>query len=140
MARGLTMTQPSRPHTVTLTITSLLSILLMGFHFTDDIVRGIDPGKIATVGGVLILVAGLCGTLVLAERRSGYVIILLFSILGFAISIVHMRGAGLVGGRIANSSGVFFWVWTLLTLGVTSLFSAILAARGLWRLQRGQSP
>jgi hypothetical protein len=30
-------------HKVTLTITSLLSILLMAFHLTDDIVRGIEP-------------------------------------------------------------------------------------------------
>jgi hypothetical protein len=49
-----------------------------------------------------------------------------------------MMGSGLVGGAIANSSGVFFWVWTLIALGVTSIFSVILSARGLWSLQRGQ--
>jgi hypothetical protein len=31
-------------HKVTLTITSLLSILFMAFHLTDDIVRGMEPG------------------------------------------------------------------------------------------------
>ena len=31
-----------------------------------------------------------------------------------------MRGAGLVGGRIANTDGMFFWVWTLIALGVTA--------------------
>jgi hypothetical protein len=46
-------------------------------------------------------------------------------------------GKGLVGGRIAGSSGVFFWVWTLFALGVTASFSAILSARGLWSLRRG---
>jgi hypothetical protein len=50
-----------------------------------------------------------------------------------------MTGAGLVGGRIVGSSGVFFWVWTLLALGVTATFSVILSARGLWSLQRGRS-
>ena len=35
---------------------------------------------------------------------------------------------------IANSSGVFFFVWTLIAIGVIGLFSAILAARGLWSL------
>jgi hypothetical protein len=50
-----------------------------------------------------------------------------------------MREAGLAGGRIANSSGVFFWVWALIALGVTSTFSIILSARGPWSLQRGQS-
>jgi hypothetical protein len=50
-----------------------------------------------------------------------------------------MMGAGLVGGRIANSSGVFFWVRTLIALGVTATFSVILSAGALWSLQRGQS-
>lgn len=39
-----------------------------------------------------------------------------------------------MGGRIVNSSRVFFWVWTLIALGVTSTFSAILSLRGLWNL------
>src|SRR5437867_4683825 len=69
----------------------------------------------------------------------GYVIMLLGSIGGLGVLVIHMRGAGLVGGRIANSSGVFFWVWTLIALGVTSTISIILSARGLWGLQRGQS-
>ncbi len=122
-----------------LTITSLLSILLMTFHLTDDVVRGIEPGGPKNVFGVLILVVWLYGTLMLAERRSGYIIILLGSILGSGIPVLHMTGSGLVGGRIANSSGVFFWVWTLLTLGVTALFSAILSARGLWSLRWSKS-
>ncbi len=124
----------------TLTITSLLSILFMACHLTDDIVRGMESGGVSTLVGVLILVVWLYGTLVLAERRSGYVIVLIASILGSGVPVVHMMGAGLVGGRIANSSGVFFWVWTLIALGVTTIFSAILSARGLWSLQRGSVP
>ena len=126
-------------HQVTLTITSLLSPLLFAFHWVDEIARGMEPGGVAGLGGVLILVVWLSGTLVLAERRSGYVIILLGGILGSGVLVLHMQGAGLVGGRIANSSGIFFWVLTLIALGVTSTISAILAARGLWSLQWGQS-
>jgi len=125
-------------HQVPLTITSLLSVVLFTFHWADDIVRGFAPGGVSGVGGVLILIVWLCGTLMLAERRSGYIIMLLGSILGLGVLILHMSGAGLVGGRIAHSSGIFFWVWTLLTLGVTSTFSGILSARGLWSLRRGQ--
>jgi hypothetical protein len=123
---------------VMLTIASLLSILLFTFHLTDDIVRGFEPGGFKHLSGVLTLVVWLYGTLALAERRSGYIIILLGSLLGLLMPVAHMRGAGLVGGRIANSSGIFFWVWTLITLGVTALFSIILSARGLWSLRRGQ--
>ena len=126
-------------HKLTLTITSLLSILLFAFHWADDVVRGISPGGVSGLFGVLILVVWLYATLVLGERRSAYVIMLLGSLGGLGVLVLHMRGAGLVGGRIANSSGVFFWVWTLIALGVTSTFSAILSARGLWSLQWGQS-
>jgi len=126
-------------HNVTLTITSLLSILFFAFHWADDIVRGMSPGGFSALPGLLILVVWLYGTLVLAERRSGYVIIFVASILGSGVPVIHMRGAGLVGGRIANSSGVFFWVWTLIALGVTAIFSVILSARGLWSLHWGRS-
>src|SRR4029079_9858561 len=101
------------------------------------IVRGMEPGGLSNlVGGVLILVVWLYGTLALAERRSGYVILLLGSLLGAGIPVIHMKGAGV--GVIAKSSGGFFFVWTLLALGVTSVFSLILSARGLWSLRRGQ--
>jgi len=118
-------------HNVMLTIASLLSILFMTFHLTDDIIRGMASGQVSNLFGVLILVVWLYGTLLLAERRSGYVIILLGSLLGLLVPVIHMKGAG-VGGAIAKSSGAFFFIWTLLALGVTALFSIILSARGLW--------
>lgn len=119
---------------VLLTITSLLSILLVTFHLSDDIVRGFEPGGFKHISGILMLVVWLYGTLVLSGRRSGYIIVLLGSLLGSAMPLAHMRGVGLVGGRIANSGGKLFWVWTLLTLGVIAFFSVILSVRGLWRL------
>ena len=122
-----------------LTITSLLSILLFTFHITDDIVRGFEPGGFKNVSGILIVVVWLFGTLVLSGRRSGYIIMLLGSLLGSVIPLAHMRGAGMVGGRIANSSGKFFWVWTLFALGVIALFSVILSIRELWSLRRRQA-
>jgi amino acid transporter len=124
-------------HNVILTICSLLSILFMTFHLSDDIVRGFEPGGFKNIQGVLTLTVWLYGTLALSERRSGYVIMLLGATLGVLVSLAHMRGAGLVGGRIAGSSGIFFWVWTLIALGVTAIFSFILSARGLWSLRRG---
>ena len=123
---------------VMLTVASLLSMLFFTFHLSEDIVRGFEPGGFKNIIGVLDLVVWLYGTVVLAERRSGYVIILLGSLLGSLMPLAHMRGAGLAGGRIANSSGVFFWVWTLIALGVTALFSVILSARGLWSLRSGR--
>ena len=123
----------------TLKIASLLTIVLFSFHWTDDVVRGFAPGGFSSLAGVLILVTWLYGTLVLGERRSGQVIMLLGSILGLYALLLHLRGAGLVGGRIANSSGVFFWVWTLLAFGVTSSFCMILSLSALVRPKPGTS-
>ena len=121
---------------ITLTITSLLSILLMTFHLTDDIRRGFEPGGVKTSVGSLIAAVLLYGTLALAGRRSGYIIILLGSIAGVGVPIIHMMGKGLVGGRIPSAGGVFFWVWTLLALQVTAMVSLVLSLNGLWRLGR----
>ena len=120
---------------VVLTITSLLSILFFTFHLTDDIVRGFEKGGLSNLTAVPIFVVWLYGTLVLAGRRSGYVIILLGALLSLAVPVLHMKGRGVgVASGIANSSGGFFFVWTLIALGVTGLFSVILSARGLWSL------
>ena len=119
-------------HSVMLTIASLLSILFMTFHLTDDFLH--EKGGMSQIGffvSVIVIVVWLYGTLVLAERRSGYVIILLGSLLGLVVPVIHMKGAG-VGGAIAKSSGAFFFIWTLFALGVTALFSVILSARGVW--------
>ena len=123
-----------------LTIASLLSLLFLTFHLTDDIVRGFEPGGLLNLMmGVLISVVWLYGTLVLAERRSGYIIIIIGSLLALFVPYVHMRGKGVgVASGIANSSGGFFFVFTLLALGVTALFSVILSAHGLWGLRRGR--
>ncbi len=122
---------------VILTIMSLLSILFATFHMADDVDRGMSPGGLLNLIVVVICVVWLYGTLVLAGRRSGYVIILLASLLMMVIPVVHMRGVGIGFGT--KRSGGFFFVWTLLALGVTALFSVILSARGLWSLRRGQS-
>lgn len=122
-----------------LTIASLLSLLFLTFHLADDIVFGFEPGGVANlVGGVLISVVWLYGVLVLGNRRSGYIIMLLGALLSMFVPYVHMKGKGVgVTSRLGNTSGHFFFVWTLLAIGVLGLFSAILAARELsalpWR-------
>jgi hypothetical protein len=124
---------------VTLTITSLLSILFTTFHLTDDIVHGMSPGGVSNLPVVLVLGVWLYATLVLAERRSGCVIILIMSLLASGLPVVHMTGSGGVTGGI-KSGGAFFFAWTLLALGVTAIFSVILSARGLRSLRRGGQP
>src|ERR1700687_1340292 len=121
-------------HNVMLSIASLLSILLLTLHITDDIVREISKAEPSNIA-LAILVVFLYGSLVLRERRSGYVIMLLVGLFAAAMPVIHMRGAHY--GEIAKSTGGFFFVWTLWALGGLGGFPFILSARGLWRLRTG---
>ena len=113
-----------------LTTTSLLSMVLMTLHITDDIVRGISPAARDNVGAVVIFLVWICGTLLLSERRLGYVIQLLGGLFAAAMPVLHMTGARYPA--IATSSGGFFFIWTLIVVGVTGTFAVILSARALW--------
>lgn len=120
---------------IMLTTASVLSVLLFTFHLADDIVRGYEQGKLSNLAAVPIFVFWLYGALVLAERRSGYIITLLGGLFSLAVPIAHMRGKGIgVASSLANSSGHFFFVWTAIAIGVTGLFSVILSVHGLWSL------
>ena len=123
-----------KPHPI-LIVTSLLSILLLTLHVTDDIVRGISKAESSNIA-LLVLAVLLYGTLVLPERRSGHVIMLLIGLLAAAMPVMHMRGAHY--GEIAKSPGGFFFVWTLWALGGLGGFTMILSARGLWDLRRSR--
>lgn len=119
-----------------LTTTSLLSILLLSFHLTQDSLRvpagswDAGPGNLVAI---LILLVILCGTVLLAGRRSGYVIMLLGGIFAAGMPVLHLTGAGL-----SVKARAFFFLWTLLALGVTGMFSVILAARALWNFKRAE--
>src|SRR4029079_8634210 len=119
-----------------LIVTSLRSILLLTLHVTDDIVRGISKAEPSNTA-LVVLVIFLYGPLVLAERRSGHVIMLLVVLFAAAMPVVHMRGAHY--GDIARSPGGFFFVWTLWALGGLGGVTVGLSARGLWGLRRGRS-
>ena len=64
-------------HNTMLTVASLLSLLFLTLHITDDIVRGISKAESSNIA-LLVLAVLLYGTLVLPEPRSGSVIMLLF--------------------------------------------------------------
>ena len=125
-----------------LTITSLLTILLMTLHLTSDTIHarvGTPEAGGSTLVAVPVLVLLLYGTLVLGERRSGLIIMLIGSIIGMGMPLIHVIGAGgIFRGQIARSSPAFLFVWTFHALGVTGMFSFILAVRGLWNLRQAK--
>lgn len=124
-----------QPHAL-LPVASLLSLLLLTLHITDDIVRGISKAEPSNIA-LCVFVVFLYGTLVLREGRLGHVIMLLVGVFAAAMPVLHMRGAGY--GAIAKSSGGFFFVWTLWALGGVGGLTLVLSARGLWSLQSGRN-
>jgi len=122
--------------TAMLAISSFLTMLFGTLHLTDDIVHGFSPGGISNVFVVLVVTIWLYATLLLAERRSGYVIILVMSLLSSLIPVIHMTGKRGIAAGIPLSAGAFFFVWTLIALGITAAFSVVLSVRGLWSLRR----
>lgn len=123
-----------------LQICSLLSILLVTLHLTSDTVHaaaGTPEAGGSTLIAVPILVVWLCGTLLLAERLSGNIMMLIGSVIAVAMPVFHIIGpAGVFHGQLARSSPAFLFVWTLHALGITGMFSFILALRGLVNLRR----
>ena len=118
-----------------LVVTSSLSILLLTLHVTDDIVRGISKAE-PSGAALVVLVVFLYATLLLAGRRSGYVVMLLIELFAAAMPVIHTRGVHY--GEIARSTGGFFFVWTLWALGGLGGLTFVPSARGSWSLRPGQ--
>ena len=121
-----------------LTVTSLLTILFLTIHLTSDFLH--DAGELSlqlVFIAALILTVLLWGTLVLAKRRTGHVIMLLGSLFALLMPVLHLRRATGVADALARPDAYFF-VWILLALGVTGLFGAVLSVHGLVNLQRGR--
>ena len=122
----------------TLTVATLLTIILLPFHIGGDIAFGFDKGGSGLafiVVPILLVVA--CGALLLAERRSGHIIMLLGGLAALGMPIIH-RNNGFTA-TVAKSPGGLFFMWTLMALGVTGGLAIILSVRGLWNLRSRKS-
>src|SRR2546423_1911414 len=92
-----------------LTVPSLLSILLLSLHLTSDFIH--NAGELSLRGlfiSVLILVVLLYGTLVLAERLSGHVIMLLGALAALGMPVIHLMTARAVAGAIDRPYAFIF--------------------------------
>ena len=124
-------------HSVMLTIASLLSLLFLFFHLADDLVRGVSPVGPWILIALPVAAVLLYGTLVLAERRSGYFTTLIVGMAAVSMPILHLKGAG--PSFNITKPGTFFFLFTLFALGMIGGFGIILSVRGLWSPQWGQS-
>jgi len=116
---------------VLLTVASLLSLLLIMFHLTDDVLLQAE-GAVKFPIPVLVFVVWLYATLMLSDRASGYIIMLLGGLVAAGMIVIHSKGG------VVHKSGGFFFVWTMFALSATGWFTAILSARGLWLTLRAR--
>lgn len=123
-------------HSKLLTVLSVLSAVLFSIHVTDDMVHGFDRVGIQNVIGIVILVVWVYGALVLVDRRSGLIVVLLAGLFAFIMPVMHWRGATVSSPAFASSPGAFRFLWILWALGTTGLLSFILAVQGLWSSRR----
>lgn len=118
----------------TLSVVSLISIVLLPLHVAGDIALGLDkggPGVVNVLVPVLLIVA--CGPLLLRERALGYVLMFVGGLAALAMPIIH-RNNGFTPA-IAKAPGGVFFIWTLITLGITGGLAMILSVRGLLKLR-----
>lgn len=121
-------------HDDLLSAASLLSVLLLALHISQDIVFGMDRAGLNHLVGVALLLVILCGAVLLRERLSGQVIMLLGGLMAAGMLPLHMRNG--LRPEFLERSGVLLFVWVLYVLGVTGAFSVILAVRALWGRRR----
>ena len=112
-----------------LSVISMLSVLLLALHISQDIVFGFDRAGLNHLVGVAILLVIACGAVLWRERRLGTVIMLLGGVMAFGMLPLHMRNG--LRPEFLEKSGAVLFIWTLYVLGVIGGLSIILAIRAL---------
>jgi hypothetical protein len=117
---------------------SSLSIVLMTFHLAQDALHARVGSRAAGAGNltaIAILVVWLAGPL-LADRRSGVLLMLLGGLFAAGMPVLHFTA----GADLTKHREALFFVWGLIALGVTGVYSVVLAALELPRVWRRPRP
>ena len=110
-----------------LSVISLVSVLLLSLHISQDIAFGLDPAGLNHLVGVAILLVLVCGAVFLRERMSGKVIMLLGGVMAMGMMPLHMRNG--MRPELLEKSGALLFVWTMYVLCVIGGFTVILAVQ-----------
>ena len=109
---------------VVLIVASLLSLLFMIVHLTQDTILQAE-GSMTWPVPVVFLAVWLYATLMASDRIWGHIMMLLGGLFSVGMIVVHAKGI------VVSQSGGFFFVWTLFALSTTGWLTILLAARGL---------
>jgi uncharacterized membrane protein len=114
--------------------TSLLSVLLLSLHLAQDALHAkagtfeAGPGNLTAI---LILVVLLTGPTLLADRRSGRIIMLFVALFAVGMPALHFN----LGHIWSKHQAALFFVWCLIALGVNGVFSLMLWLSELRRMR-----
>jgi hypothetical protein len=109
---------------VVLIVASLLSLVLMIVHLTQDTIYQAE-GSMTYPVPVVFLALWLYATLMASDRIWGHVVMLFGGLFSVGMIVVHAKGI------VVSQSGGFFFVFTLFVLSTTGWLMILLAARGL---------
>ncbi len=114
---------------------SFVAAFFVLLHLTDDLAQGRFAGlnEVVATASLFVMVVWLVG-IVLSARQSrvGYALLLIFSLFGTIIALVHTTGVQPSITEIAQTSGVFL-AWVVLVAGIASIVALILSVRALMR-------
>jgi hypothetical protein len=116
---------------VLLIVASLLTLLFTIIHLTQDVMLQAE-GHVKWPIPMVVFALWLYTSLMASDRIWGYIVMLLMGVIGAGMIVVHSRDF------VVGKSGGFFFVFTMFTLTATGLFTASLAARGLWTAVRSR--
>ncbi len=126
--KSLSREQPVKQNDL-LRVTSVLSVILLSLHISQDILFGFDRAGLDHLVGVAILLVILCGAVLLPDRRSGQVMMLLGALMAAGMLPLHMRNG--LRPEFLERSGALLFVWILYLLGIAGSLSFILAIKQL---------
>ena len=104
---------------------TLISVVLLSLHISQDIVLGLDKAGLNHLTGIAILFVITCGAVLLRDRLIGRVIMLLGGVFALGMLPLHMRHG--LRPEFLQLNGALLFVWTLYLLGVLGAFSILLA-------------
>jgi hypothetical protein len=110
-----------------LTATSLVSLVLLSVHVSDDIAHGFDSAGLMNFTAIVVLAGFLYAILLHGDRLAGRIVMLLTAILAAGMPLIHLRSVRI--NEIAQAPGGMFFIWTLWALGVTGLLGLALLIR-----------
>jgi hypothetical protein len=114
---------------------SLLSVLLLSFHLTQDALyarAGTHEAGAGNLTAIVMLLVMLTGPTLIADKMLGRIIMVILALFAVGMPVLHFN----LGSDWNKRSGALFFVWCLIALGINGLFSLLLVVET--RRRRGE--